>query len=73
MIIVKKQTANNWVVYTPRFNRWYGHKYLVLNSNGAESSGGSGMAEPTSSVFTITSGLASNDNNIGYCFAEKKG
>jgi hypothetical protein len=31
------------------------------------------MAEPTSSVFTITSGLAANDNNIGYVFAEKKG
>ena len=74
MIIVKsRQTANNWVVIHQGLTGGMDTNILVLNTNGAESSGGSGMAEPTSSVFTITSGLASNDNNIGYVFAEKKG
>ena len=73
VIIVKsRQTANNWVV----MHKGLGNmdtNILVLNTTGASDSGGSGMAEPTSSVFTITSGLASNDNQIGYVFAEKKG
>ena len=74
MIIVKsRQTANNWVVIHQGLTGGMDTNILVLNTSGAESSGGSGMAEPTSSVFTITSGLASNDNNIGYVFAEKKG
>ena len=46
---------------------------LVLNTTGAASGGGAGQVEPTANVFTITSGLAANDNNIGYVFAEKKG
>jgi hypothetical protein len=46
---------------------------LVLNSTGAASGGGAGQVEPTANVFTITSGLAANDNNIGYVFAEKQG
>jgi hypothetical protein len=73
VIIVKsRQTANNWVV----MHKGLGNmdtNILVLNTTGASDNGGSGMAEPTSSVFTITSGLAANDNNIGYVFAEKKG
>jgi hypothetical protein len=73
VIIVKsRQTANNWVV----MHKGLGNmdtNILVLNTTGASDNGGSGMAEPTSSVFTITSGLASNDNQIGYVFAEKKG
>jgi hypothetical protein len=74
MIIVKsRQTANNWVVIHKGLTGGMDTNVLILNGTDAESSGGSGMAEPTSSVFTITSGLASNDNNIGYVFAEKKG
>ena len=70
--IKSRQTANNWVV----MHKGLGNmdtNILVLNTTGASDNGGSGMAEPTSSVFTITSGLAANDNNIGYVFAEKKG
>jgi hypothetical protein len=70
--IKSRQTANNWVV----LHKGLGNmdtNIIVLNTTAAEISGGSGMAEPTSSVFTITSGLAANDNNIGYVFAEKKG
>jgi hypothetical protein len=74
MIIVKsRQTANNWVVLHKGLTGGMDANGIVLNSTAAETSGGSGMAEPTSSVFTITSGLAANDNNIGYVFAEKKG
>ena len=74
MIIVKsRQTANNWVVIHKGLTGGMDTNVLILNGTDAESSGGSGMAEPTSSVFTITSGLASNDNQIGYVFAEKKG
>jgi len=74
VIIVKsRQTANNWVVLHKGLTGGMDANGIVLNDTAAETSGGSGMAEPTSSVFTITSGLAANDNNIGYVFAEKKG
>jgi hypothetical protein len=74
MIIVKsRQTANNWVVMHQGLTGGMDTNVVVLNDTGAEGGGGAGMAEPTSSVFTITSGLAANDNNIAYCFAEKQG
>jgi len=71
--IKSRQTANNWVVLHKGLTGGMDANGIVLNDTAAETSGGSGMAEPTSSVFTITSGLASNDNQIGYVFAEKKG
>ena len=71
--IKSRQTANNWVVIHKGLTGGMDTNVLILTGTDAESSGGSGMAEPTSSVFTITSGLASNDNQIGYVFAEKKG
>ena len=71
--IKSRQTANNWVVLHKGLTGGMDANGIVLNDTAAETSGGSGMAEPTSSVFTITSGLAANDNNIGYVFAEKKG
>ena len=74
MIIVKsRQTANNWVVMHKGLTGGMDTNVLVLNGTGAEGGGGAGMAEPTSSVFTITSGLAANDNNIAYCFADVRG
>jgi len=73
IIIKSRQTANNWVVLHKDLTGGMDTNGIVLNSQDAETSGGSGMAEPTSSVFTITGGLAANDNNIGYVFAEKKG
>ncbi len=73
MIIVKsRQSTTNWVV----MHKGLGNmdtNILVLNTTTGIDSGGAGMAEPTTSVFTITSGLAPNDNLIAYCFAEKKG
>ena len=74
MIIVKsRQSTNNWVVMHKGLTGGMDTNVIVLNGTGAEGGGGAGMAEPTSSVFTITSGLAANDNNIAYCFAEKQG
>ena len=74
MIIVKsRQSTNNWVVMHKGLTGGMDTNVIVLNGTGAEGGGGAGMAEPTSSVFTITGGLAANDNNIAYCFAEKTG
>ena len=74
MIIIKsRQTSNNWVVLHNSLTGGMDTNGIVLNDTAAETSGGSGMAEPTSSVFTITGGLAANDNNIGYVFASIKG
>jgi len=73
MIILKsRQSTTNWVV----MHKGLGNmdtNILVLNTTTGADSGGSGMAEPTSSVFTMASGLSPNDNLIAYCFAEKKG
>ena len=73
IIIKSRQTANNWVVLHHDLTGGMDTNALILNAQDAEQGGGAGMAEPTSSVFTITAGLAANDNNIGYLFAEKKG
>ena len=72
IIIKSRQSVNNWVVVHQGLGTMSGN-VLVLNSTGAASGGGAGQVEPTANVFTITSGLAANDNNIGYVFAEKKG
>jgi hypothetical protein len=71
--IKSRQTVNNWVVLHKNLTGGMDTNALILNATDAEQGGGAGMAEPTSSVFTITAGLAANDNNIGYLFAEKKG
>jgi hypothetical protein len=72
IIVKSRQSVNNWVVVHQGLGTMSGN-VLVLNSTGAASGGGAGQVEPTANVFTITSGLAANDNNIGYVFAEKKG
>jgi hypothetical protein len=72
IIVKSRQSVNNWVVVHQGLGSMSGN-VLVLNSTGAASGGGAGQVEPTANVFTITSGLAANDNNIGYVFAEKKG
>jgi hypothetical protein len=72
IIVKSRQSVNNWVVVHQGLGTMSGN-VLVLNSTGAASGGGAGQVEPTANVFTITSGLAANDNNIGYVFAEKQG
>ena len=72
IIVKSRQSVNNWVVVHQGLGTMSGN-VIVLNSTGAASGGGAGQVEPTANVFTITSGLAANDNNIGYVFAEKKG
>jgi hypothetical protein len=72
IIVKSRQSVNNWVVVHQGLGSMSGN-VLVLNSTGAASGGGAGQVEPTANVFTITSGLAANDDNIGYVFAEKQG
>tara|TARA_Y100001937_G_scaffold113716_1_gene162720 strand:- start:260 stop:1294 length:1035 start_codon:yes stop_codon:yes gene_type:complete len=73
IIIKSRQTVNNWVVLHKNLTGGMDTNGIVLNDTAAETDGGAGMAEPTSSVFTITGGLAANDNNIALVFSEKKG
>jgi len=76
MIIIKsRQTSNNWVVFHKGLGTMSASSdsILILNGNAAKDDPGAGFSEPTTSVFTIKGGAASNDNNIGYVFAEKQG
>ena len=76
MIIIKsRQTSNNWVVFHKGLGTMSAasDSILILNGDAAKDDPGVGVSEPTTSVFTITGGAASNDNNIGYVFAEKQG
>jgi len=76
MIIIKsRQTVNNWVVFHKGLGTMSAasNSILILNGNNEVDDPGAGFSEPTTSVFTIKGGAASNDNNIGYVFAEKQG
>ena len=76
MIIIKsRQTSNNWVVFHKGLGTMSAasNSILILNGDAAKDDPGAGFAEPTTSVFTIKGGAASNDNNIAYCFADVKG
>ena len=76
MIIIKsRQTSNNWVVFHKGLGTMSASSdsILILNGDAAKDDPGAGFSEPTTSVFTIKGGAASNDNNIGYVFAEKQG
>ena len=66
--------SNNWVVSASGLGSNMNDNYLVLNSSAAQGSGSNTWGgEPTSTTFTVSSGVAANDNNIAYCFAHKKG
>ena len=76
MIIVKERdNANNWVVYHSSLGAT---KQLILNETDAEASFTVTWndTEPTSSVFSVGTNLATNRSGgglIAYCFAEVKG
>ena len=64
--------ANSWVGTHKGLGTNMSDNYIILNSTGASGSTSWG-GEPTSSVFSINSNVAENNDNIAYCFAEKKG
>ena len=72
-IVVKcLDITNSWVGTHQGLGTNMSDNYIILNSTGASGSTSWG-GEPTSSVFSINSNVAENNNNIAYCFAEKKG
>ena len=76
MIIVKgRNTAYDWVVYNSNLGAT---QYIVLNKTDQALSASSvwNDTEPTNSVFSVGSNLATNqsaDPKIAYCFAEVEG
>ena len=64
--------TNSWVGTHQGLGTNMSDNYIILNSTGASGSTSWG-GEPTSSVFSINSNVAENNDNIAYCFAEKKG
>ena len=75
MIIKGRSFSDDWIVYHKNIGAT---KDLRLNLTNAAStnSGPFNNTEPTSSLFTVGSGTATNNGSatfIAYCFAEKKG
>jgi len=64
--------ANAWVGVHKSLGANMNDNYVILNTSAAAGSTTWG-GEPTSSVFSINANVAENNNNIAYCFAEKKG
>ena len=76
IVIKSRQTggSNNWVVAHSALGTNMNDNYITLNLNSAAgSSSNTWGGEPTSQHFTVSSGVAANDNNIAFCFAEKTG
>ena len=76
MILVKnRSTAYSWIVYHKSLGATK-NLYLDLANAADTASIQFNDTEPTSSVFSVGTSLATNksgDNLIAYCFAEKKG
>ena len=76
MIIIRRRTGSttNWIVYHESIGN---NNELFLNlTNASTSSTRFQSTSPTSSVFSVSSNSAVNENTqsiIAYCFAEKKG
>ena len=64
--------SNSWVGTHQGLGTNMSDNYIILNSSNASGSTNWG-GEPTSSVFSINSNVAENNDNIAYCFAEKQG
>jgi hypothetical protein len=71
MIILKcRAVSNNWVIQHKGLTGGMDENALIFTTS-AEI--GAVTAEPTNSVFTVNNQIAENNDNIAYCFAEKKG
>ncbi|UWJ03747.1 hypothetical protein Skadi4_15 [Pelagibacter phage Skadi-4 EXVC104P] len=76
IVVKSRQTggSNNWVVTHSALGTNMNDNYIILNLTDAAGSGSNTWGgEPTTTTFTVSSGVAANDNNVAYCFAEKKG
>ena len=74
IIVKSRQTSNNWVVTHKSLGTEMQDYYLILNGTDASSNSNDIFGgEPTSSVFSTTNNVASNDNQIAYCFTGIKG
>jgi len=74
IIVKSRQTSNNWVVTHKSLGTEMQDYYLILNGTDASSNSNNIFGgEPTSSVFSTTNNVASNDNQVAYCFTEIKG
>jgi hypothetical protein len=71
MIILKcRAISNNWVIQHKGLTGGMDEKVVIFTTSAEISVA---TAEPTTSVFTVNNGIAENNDNIAYCFAEKKG
>ena len=74
IIVKSRQTSNNWVVTHKSLGTEMQDYYMILNGTDASSNSNDIFGgEPTSSVFSTTNNVASNDNQVAYCFTEIKG
>jgi hypothetical protein len=76
IVVKSRQTAgsNNWVMTGSGLGANMNDTYLTLNTDSVQgSSSNTWGGEPTAQHFTVSSGVAANDNNVAYCFATKKG
>ena len=76
IVVKSRQTggSNNWVVTHSALGTNMNDNYIILNLTDAAGSGSNTWGgEPTTTTFTVSSGVAANDNNVAYCFAEKTG
>lgn len=76
IVVKSRQTAgsNNWVMTGSGLGANMNDTYLILNADSVQGSGSNTWGgEPTAQHFTVSSGVAANDNNVAYCFATKTG
>jgi hypothetical protein len=74
IIVKSRQTSNNWVVTHKSLGTEMQDYYMILNGTDASSNSNDIFGgEPTTSVFSTTNNVASNDNQVAYCFTEIKG
>jgi len=76
IVVKSRQTggSNNWVATHSALGTNMTDNYIILNlTDAAGTSTNVWGGEPTTTTFTVSSAVAANDNNVAYCFAEKKG
>ena len=74
IIVKSRQTTNNWVVTHKSLGTEMQDYYMILNGTDASSNSNDIFGgEPTTSVFSTTNNVASNDNQVAYCFTSIKG
>ena len=74
IVVKSRQTSNNWVVTHKSLGTEMQDYYLIFNGSDTKSNSNDIFGgEPTTSVFSTTNNVASNDNQVAYCFTSIKG